>query len=49
MKRLFSNIKYKDMCCVVCETCGSAPQVQRISVRLLLVEEHEELGIFDPH
>jgi hypothetical protein len=37
------------MYCVVCETCGSAPRVQRISVRLLLVEEHEELGIFDPH
>jgi hypothetical protein len=36
MERLFSNIEYTDMYCVVCEMCGSAPRVQRISMRLVV-------------
>jgi hypothetical protein len=40
MARLFSNSEYIDIVLVYGEVCGSAPRVQRISVRL---------GIFDPN
>jgi hypothetical protein len=50
MVRLFSNGEYIDSV-VYGEACGSAPRAQRISVQLLLVGVHEELGLgmFDPN
>jgi hypothetical protein len=43
--RLFSNSEY---CVANCESCGSAPRAQGISVRLL-VGVHERLGMFNPN
>jgi hypothetical protein len=48
MARLSSNIEYIDFVLAYGEVCGSAPQTQGISERLL-VEAHEGLGTFGPY